>query len=302
MYGTLTASITEFVAVDEHSEPACTSHGVALVADYPGGLELASNRIDPPCSASNTTVYSGVGMCGCGRNGAVLRGKLVPDGVTTTLWVRPPTPPSPDAAVFARCDLATRGGGWTTVFSTLNSAGRNDGDNTPGGLRGRQYIAGLLPVLRSARSVLLAVRDGAEDVVTPDAVAEMPLPEPWRNAHPSTYVAEDLESWPVAVGLTGVREPRKVRYGSAALADVPGASAGDWCANDWEVGAGAPDAVGNTRYTGRLCVASTPAAMWYGWATAHVADLCSGSDASVAEAATQRCTGARAFTLSVRDR
>lgn len=301
VFGTANASITEFVAIEEHSSPTCTSRGVALVADYPGGFELASNRIDPPCLASNATVYSGVGMCGCGASGAALRGQLTPDGATTALWVKPPTPPSPDAAVFASCDLTTRGGGWTTVFSTQNSAGRNDGDNSPEGLQLRRYISGLLPVLRSARSVLLAVRDATGNVAIPAGVAEMPLPEAWRFAHPSTYASEDLNMWPVAVGMDGVREARTVRFGSAALAQTPGTSAGDWCSNDWSPDAGTPDAVGNSRYAGRVCVDSSPAAMWYGWSTAHVADLCTSSDASLAEASVQRCTGARAFTLAVRN-
>lgn len=271
-------AIDELVVAGSQGDAACSSTGVALLR------RSAMSGAASPCGGAADRVDSGVGMCGCGTSGAALQGRLRAWGDTVALWVRPATAANPDVPVHAYCDLATRDGGWTLVYSTAADGGGVDGDNSATGLAHRAYLPALLPLVASASEVLLAVRFANGGVANGTVVASLPMPPQWRAAHLSSYRGVDLASWPVAVD-GGAAELRTVRFGSAAL-DLGG---GAWCDGAWSADEAA--------HGGLVCVAGAGASpQWYGWASGADADVCD----AAAGAASRACTATNAFSISVR--
>ena len=299
--------LVELVTVAAGGQEGCSAQGFALLAAPADGSAGSTGSGTPPgpCSGDAAQVNSGVGMCGCGATRAALGGVSAPAGSLVALWVRPPAVAPATRPVHMVCDLATHGGGWTTVFASggiPTPASVVDADSSPGGLALRAYAAGTAPFLQSAVTVLLAVRASVSGPVLGTAVATMPMPAAWRTAHPSTAAGSDLHNWPVSVGAAGPAVRRTVRFGVGSVATVGGGSGGSGdggCGGEW-----LPASAGGVYY-GLVCVEGEPSApVWRGWATAYEADECStvaqSASASGAGGEAGLCSSTRVFTLSVR--
>lgn len=287
-HGAVASSVDEFVIVGQSGSDACAGGAFGLLTSSPWAAA---------CDSLGKSVYSGAGMCECGDSRAALRGEAVAVGGLVALWVRPPAAAAPEDSIFADCDLETRGGGWTMVFSSAlhdGAGGVVDGDNTGAGLRLRGYAPGVQPLLASASSVMLALRD-ARGSVMGAAPVEMPMPPTWRHMHPASHAATDLPEWPVAVGVDAQFTEATVRFGNRAVTDVAGPVCNaPWRSVEWSAG----DGYGDGSYGGLVCVAGTRAPLWYGWASAAVADVCGHSQADAAAA--PYCTASQVFTMYVR--
>ena len=168
------------------------------------------------------------------------------------------------------------------------------GTNDPTGLRSRAYAAGYSTVVSPANVVLVARRDADGRSVDAATVAELTMPSDWRMGHPASYAGRDLDSWPVFEGNSVTATARRVRYGSGGVHTGLGVTQNGWCSSDWlEPGREAQASSG-----GLLCVEGTTSAMWYGWSSSMVADVCDAGNAPVATASW--CTPASRFTLAVK--
>ena len=146
-------------------------------------------------------------------------------------------------------------------------------------------------VVSSANEVLVALRDADGRSVDAATVAELTMPSDWRMGHPASYAWHDLDSWPVFEGNSVTASARRVRYGCVHTG--LGATQ-NGCSSDWlEPGREAQASSG-----GLLCVEGTTSAMWYGWSSSMVADMCDAGNAPVATASW--CTPASKFTLAVK--
>ena len=104
--------------------------------------------------------------------------------------------------------------------------------------------------------------------------------------------AGELVDWPVAVGNSVAQMPRTVRFGSSAVQPAAGSLCGaPWAALDDGV---TVEGEGARGFGGLLCVDDPSAPVWYGWATAHTADVCAAGATAVP------CTASRQFVISVR--
>lgn len=266
-------AIDELVVSHVQGDGNCADVGVALLRRDAGMA----------CGGDAAAVEAGVGVCGCGSTRSAVAGAVQMEGATTALWVRAPPSVRPESVVHAYCDLDTRHGGWTLVYSTAGDGGGVDGDNTATGLAHRSYAPGLSAVLASATEVLIAQRMSDGTLVDGTVVAAMRMPTQWRDAHPSSQRAVDLADWPVALDNELGTTPRTLRFGSGSV-DLAATTA---CNGDWEASGSA--------HAGRVCVAGTSAPMWYGWASGDDADVCDATDSmSVA------CSVANAFTIAAR--
>jgi len=255
--------VTEFIVTSPSN--SCGAQTVALLHD---------NASTAHCLFDSAAVYTGAGVCGCGRFNSSAHGEVAARRGVLALWVLPPADPQPYDPAHVWCDMDTAGGSWMQIFSTSSSDALN---NPAAGLAARAYDDSATVALRQASQVLLAIRDATGRVIG-DEFAVFALPAPWRSKHPSAYARMDIVDVPVLLGHNTNHTTVTLRFGHAA--------AGSSCDDSWSSWANATH--------GRLCMVgvdgrvNTPA--WSGFATGDSVPLC-GQHA---------CTKSRRFTIAVR--
>ena len=177
------------------------------------------------------------------------------------------------------------------MLSSSTAGWHVDGDSSGAGLTVRAYLPGTRALVAGAKEVMIALRD-TDGAVVGDAVVSMPMPSAWRFVAPTATTAGELVDWPVAVGNSVAQMPRTVRFGSSAVQPAAGSLCGaPWAALDDGV---TVEGEGARGFGGLLCVDDPSAPVWYGWATAHTADVCAAGATAVP------CTASRQFVISVR--
>ena len=253
------------------------------------GLMSSSKGVSSVCSGNNSDVLSGVNMCDCPSD-AVFLGNSLSSSSLASIWVKSAPEAKDGAGVEVFCDLTTRGGGWTTVFTS-----GSDGDMSPRFMSRQSYDLSTQTLMSRSRSVLLAVRGRNMEVKASVPVAVMEMLPDWRVQHPGSYKGRDV-MWPVSVGDDGRRFERKVRYGwsGGSASNMMDASA--VCSSDWLTGS---IGVANG---GLICIEGVSGPLYAGFSSGRSVDVCGSSSMSNSSViASMMCTSEHTFTISVRD-
>ncbi len=266
---------------------ACVS-GACAVASCLGTTADCDGNVANGCETNTNTDNDNCNRCGrvCPMDQMCNDGNCLAGRSCAELHTRRPTLPSgpyvvdldhygPNVPVFANCDMATDGGGWTLVFDSANTnINQTDANWT------RTDVALALVNSNTATEALLVHRDASFAPLAGVTTARFNIPTAWRTSSP---LAIDRRDDTVMVSLNNAAAvSRSLRYGYRSFADN--------CGGAWDDGSN----------FGRVCIQDTTAPFFARFGNGGF-DTCPTSDLSWnGNISTNACSSVRRFTIYVR--